>query len=97
MIHDWDDGRALVILRNCRRVLLASGKVLLVERLVPTEGSRPLDVVLSDLNMMVGPGGRERTAEEYGRLLSGAGLTLTRVVHLRTSWHVVEAVGSGAI
>jgi hypothetical protein len=32
---------------------------------------------LSDLNMLVGPGGRERTLDEYGALLSAAGFTLT--------------------
>ena len=45
-----------------------------------------------DLMMLVGPGGQERTALEYGALLAKAGLRLTRVVATASPVSVVEAV-----
>jgi hypothetical protein len=82
VIHDWDDARAAQILRNCRRALPAGGRILLVERVMPeTPADRPLDraSALSDLNMLRGPGGRERTEAEYRRLLTVTGFHPLRV------------------
>jgi hypothetical protein len=83
VVHDWEDGRAVAILRNCRRAMDGHARLLLVERVLPDRVEpaptvQPL--VLSDLNMMVRTGGRERTAGEFGALLAGAGLRLVRVV-----------------
>ncbi|HEX2523682.1 MAG TPA: hypothetical protein VHP35_16290 [Terriglobia bacterium] len=44
--------------------------------------------------MVVGPGGQERTADEYGTLLIKAGLRLTRIVSTKSPVSVVEvAIG----
>ena len=43
------------------------------------------------MNMMVGPGGLERTAGEYADLLATAGFRLTRSVPTATEWVVIEA------
>ncbi len=92
VIHDWDDERAINILRNCRAVMGTSSRLLLIERVVPTDGKQPLDTLLSDLNMLVGPGGGERTEAEFASLLSAVGLRLTRIVPLESSVNVVEGV-----
>jgi hypothetical protein len=39
-----------------------------------------LSVVLSDLNMLRGPGGSERTPSEFGALLAKGDFSLRRVV-----------------
>jgi hypothetical protein len=41
--------------------------------------------------MLVGPGGQERTEQEYQALLSKAGLRLSRVVPTESAVSVVEA------
>jgi hypothetical protein len=93
VIHDWDDDRALAILRNCRQAAARSGKILLVERVVPSDDvEQALDILLSDLNMMLGPGGRERTAEEFRTLLAEASFRLTRLIPLRSPYHLVEGM-----
>jgi hypothetical protein len=91
VIHDWNDERARTILQNCRAAMGTSGRLLLVERVVPA--SEPsLDVALPDLQMLVGPGGCERTAQEFDALFSSAGFRLTRIVPLEFSFNVVEGV-----
>ena len=76
VIHDWDDERACVILRNCHRALPKQGRLLLVERLMP-ETPTVSDVdraqAMSDLNMLRGPGGLERSERQYRRLLDQSG------------------------
>lgn len=91
IIHDWDDERALTILRNVRRAIPATGRLLLCEQVVP-EGGGPSPAKLMDLQMLVMTGGRERTAVEYGALLKRAGFELTRVVETKSLISVVEAV-----
>jgi hypothetical protein len=85
IIHDWDDGRAGVILDNIRDAM-ASGARLLVVEYVVTDGDerssagRPSIADWLDLHMMVAAGGLERTEAQYRRLFAGHGLRLTRVV-----------------
>ena len=92
VIHDWDDERARMILKNCRTAMDPSGRLLLVERVVSPGTEQSLPLMLSDLNMLVGPGGLERTAEEFDSLLASAGFRLTRVVPLELSHNVIEGV-----
>jgi DNA-binding Lrp family transcriptional regulator len=94
IIHDWDEERALKILRNVRRAIPASGRLLLCEHIIP-EGGEPSPAKLMDLQMLVMTGGRERTAAEYGALLRRAGFELTRVVETKSLVGVVEAVPTG--
>ena len=73
VLHDWADDEATAILSSCRRAMGDGAVVLVVERdLGPAD--EHLEAKLSDLNMLVGPGGRERTIDEYAALLAHAGL-----------------------
>jgi hypothetical protein len=91
IIHDWDDERALAILRNVHGAMAAEGKLLLAELVVPPGGEGALSK-LSDLHMMVMTGGRERTEAEYGALLGAAGFRLTRIIPTESLVSVIEGV-----
>ncbi len=68
------------------------GKVLLVERVILT-GSTPQMLVLeSDVQMLVWPGGKERTDAEYRALLSAAGFEVTQIIAVLTPFYLIEAV-----
>jgi hypothetical protein len=90
IIHDWDDEKAAAILTNIRRVLAKEGRVLLLETVIPP-GNEPHMGKIVDLEMLVMPGGRERTEQEYRELFDRAGFTLTRVVNTRSPFSVIEA------
>jgi hypothetical protein len=94
VLHDWDDTRSINILRNCRQAMLSAGRVLIVERLIPADGSDPLPTLLSDINMLVFTGGRERTNAEYGALLQAAALQLTRIVPVAFPYGIIEGVAA---
>lgn len=94
IIHDWNDERAIAILKSCRHAAGARAKVLLVERVVPervTVAPEDQATTMLDLNMLVGPGGRERTEAEYAKLFEAAGLRLARVVPTASGSAVIEA------
>jgi hypothetical protein len=82
VIHDWDSECSSVILANCLAALPSRGRLILIERLMPERCVLdPLHQshALSDLNMLRGPGGRERSASEYEDLLNASGFTLKTV------------------
>jgi precorrin-6B methylase 2 len=95
IVHDWDDDRAMAILRNCRRVMAHASavttRVLVVEKVIPL-GNALFPGKLTDITMLLVTGGRERTAKEYEALLTGAGLALTRIVSTSSPASVIEAV-----
>jgi hypothetical protein len=75
IIHDWEDEDAIAILRVVRRSVDEHALLLVLEQLVGVPNEDP-PAKFSDLNMLVAPGGRERTEEEFDALLSVAGFRL---------------------
>ena len=92
IIHDWDDDKATAILRNIRAALGArsNGRVLLLESVIHPGSDPELPKVL-DLEMLLFPGGRERTADEFAALFVRAGFKLARIVPTESPIAVLEA------
>lgn len=90
ILHDWPDEECVRILRNCAAALSPGGVVLVVELVLGRPGHEA-DAALSDLNMLVLPGGRERTEAEYAALFEAAGLRLDRVAGTGTRMAILEA------
>ena len=93
IIHDWDDERALAILQTIKQAMKPSSRVLLVEAII-AEGNKQDFGKLLDIEMLVAPGGKERTANEYRELFARAGLKLTRIVPTKSPFSVLEAVAA---
>ena len=90
IIHDWQDPDAVTILRRCREAMAPEGKILIVEMVVPP-GNEPGFGKWLDLMMLL-VAGRERTKEEYSKLLSEAGLTMTRVIPTDSDVSIIEGM-----
>jgi hypothetical protein len=90
ILHDWDDREALGILRNCRAAMHAGATLLIVERLIGSPNAG-VEAKLSDLNMLVNAGGRERTREEFAALLAAADVEVNAIACLSSSRFVIEA------
>lgn len=91
IIHDWEDEKSLTILRNCHKAMPTDGRLLLVESVIPP-GNDPFAGKFLDLVMLMIPGGKERTADEYRTLLADAGFELSRIVPTDSEVSVVEGV-----
>jgi len=90
IIHDWNDEKATTILRNCARAGIGKTRVILMESVV-APGNEPHFAKWLDLEMLLLPGGKERTEAEFATLFEGAGFKLTRVVPTKGPLFVVEA------
>jgi O-methyltransferase domain/Dimerisation domain len=94
VLHDWDDDRAVAILRTIRDAMGARSRLLVIESIVPDRpGSSPHDAMIAatDLNMLIATGGKERTAAELHALLDAAGLRVTRTASTSVALSIIEA------
>jgi hypothetical protein len=78
ILHDWSDAEATRILAVVRRAAPAGARLLVYEQLIgaPNDGAA---AKFSDLNMLVLPGGQERTKDAFATLFSAGGWRLERV------------------
>lgn len=72
VLHDWADDECVDVLRTVHENAPNDARVLIVEPLMPPPGETD-DTIPSDINMMVGTGGRERTLSEFKELLDQSG------------------------
>jgi 16S rRNA G1207 methylase RsmC len=91
IIHDWDNERAIAILRNCAQALAPGGRVAVIEQVLPS-GPGAGRAASLDMTMMIMTGGHERTADEFARLFNAAGLRLTRIFPTQAGSSVIEGV-----
>ena len=90
VIHDWDDEQARIILANCRKAIPDNGVLLLAEWDLAAENV-PSNGKFIDLVMLVLTGGRERSTDEYRKLLASAGFRLNQVFPTDAQFAVFEA------
>lgn len=89
IIHDWDDEKSTKILQNVHRAMGKGGRLLVVEGVIEP-GNDPSFGKLLDLAMLVIPGGKERTEEEYRKLYEAGGFRLAKIVPTKGEVSVIE-------
>jgi hypothetical protein len=94
IVHDWDDARCERLLSLCRQAMTPGGRVLVVEHVI-APGNGPDFGKLLDVNMLVVPGGRERTRAEFASLFARAGLRLRAVRATAGPLSILEGVAAG--
>jgi hypothetical protein len=91
IIHDWPDDKSITLLKHCRAGVNPGGRLLVVDMVVP----RPNQFHFSnfaDLEMMLFPSGKERTADEFRALLAASGWKLNRIVPTAGNMSIIEGV-----
>lgn len=92
VVHNWDDERAVKLLKNCYEAMAEDGKLLLVEMIMP-KGNGPFVGKLIDIeSLLLTPGGYERTEDQYRALLEAAGFKMKNIIPTKTANSIIEAV-----
>ena len=95
ILHDWSDEKCVKILRNCKKAVPDSGRVIVIETIIPrevsdtdiaTKNALHLDMIM----MCLTRGGRERTKEEFEVLAMKAGFKLPNFIYGAYSFWVIE-------
>jgi hypothetical protein len=90
IIHDWPDDKCVALLQACRRAVNRGGKLLVVDHVIQP-GNEFAPGKFLDLQMLIFPGGKERTEQEFRHIFKAAGWRLTRVIPTCVPESVLEA------
>jgi hypothetical protein len=86
VLHGYGDEIARGILRHCRLVAQPEGRLLIIEFVLPETVSHPdaqlESRLMSDLNMLVVTGGKERTGQQWRALLKSSGFESQAMVRI---------------
>jgi hypothetical protein len=91
IIHDWPDDKCLKILKACRQGVNPGGKLLVVDQVIQPGNNFDPGKFL-DLEMLIFPGGLERSEPQFGDLFAAAGWRLNRIVPTPAGISIVEGV-----
>jgi hypothetical protein len=78
ILHGWSNEDCIKILKNIRKVLPRAGKLMVIEVVVENM-NKPSWGKMTDIFMMAGLGGRERTRKEFQAILEKAGYKIDQI------------------
>jgi hypothetical protein len=92
VMHNWNSEDGLRLLRNCRQAIVPSGKLFIIEYILPEPPSKPSTyLTLSVMLRQIVPGGYQRTAQQLQHLLNEAGFEYVGITPTNTPHSVLEA------
>ncbi|MGV9881173.1 methyltransferase [Streptomyces sp. NPDC003006] len=91
VIHQLSDAEAITVLKNIRAVMDPSGRIVILDPVIP-QGDVPHPGKFLDIVMMALTPGRERTEAEFVSLFKAAGLRHAETVALSAPSSVIVAV-----
>ncbi|MGS0683794.1 methyltransferase [Nakamurella sp. GG22] len=91
ILHDWNDPEAVHILEAIRQASAPGATVLILEGIREEQGNDPRAATL-DVIMLAVTGGRERTADQHGRLLRETGFRPTAMIETTGPIRILEAL-----
>jgi hypothetical protein len=92
VVTDWEDDKAVEILKNCRKAMTKDGKVLIVAGIIKPGNVQP-PPKMYDLLLMILTGGLNRTLAEFENMLTAAGFKLGKVTPTaRALFSVIEGI-----
>ena len=97
VLHDWDDDAAVEILSVIRKALSASAVMYIYERVLDEMNTSKAEAFISDIQMLVVLGGRERSQADFKSLIERAGLELLDVQQTGTSYSKITVKREAAI
>ena len=89
ILHDWPDDDCITILRNCRKVIPESGKLLIIEMVIPPGNEFSISKLL-DLEVLLMGGGKERTEKEFKHLFERSGFNLSNILPTKETVSIIE-------
>ncbi|XP_058093544.1 3'-hydroxy-N-methyl-(S)-coclaurine 4'-O-methyltransferase-like [Magnolia sinica] len=94
ILHDWSDEDCLKILKKCKEAVpINGGKVIILDVVLDETSDHELTKprMVLDIDMLVNTGGKERTIEDWNKLIKKAGYKGCNIRHIGSIQSVIEA------
>jgi O-methyltransferase domain len=80
VLHGMSDDRAERVLQNCRAAMGAKSQLLIIEHVLAPDNAPSWGQMLDVQMLVLNPGGKERTQQEFESLLQSVGLAISAIV-----------------
>ena len=90
VLHDWDDAKAEIILKNCHRAMQSNSR-LLISEVVLQPGDLSVHANCMDLLMLAITGGKERSLATFEKILDRSGFVLEKIYSTSTEFSLLQA------
>jgi hypothetical protein len=94
ILHGWSDEECVRILKNIRNAMQGNAKLMIIEAVVD-DINKPSWGKMSDIFMMAGLGGKERTREEFKSILEQSGLRIEEIRRTVSPLSLIIAAAGG--
>ena len=91
ILHDWDDEKSEMILKNCHNAMHQNGILIVIESIIPDRNVFSIAKLL-DIEVLIMGGGKERTEIEYRELLNKSGFNLNKIIDTKESVSILECI-----
>ncbi|RZC84734.1 hypothetical protein C5167_047519 [Papaver somniferum] len=93
ILHEWNDEECIQILKRCKEAIPKGGKVIIADVVIDMDSTHPYSKsrLAMDLAMMLHTGGKERTEEDWKKLIDAAGFASCKITKLSALQSVIEA------
>jgi len=95
ILHGWGDDDCVRILKNIRKAMQESARLMIIESVID-DINKPSWGKASDIFMMAGLGGRERTKEEFRSILEQSGFRIAEVQRTVSPLSLIIAAPEGS-
>lgn len=92
ILHDWNDEKALEILKNCRKAMSKGSTLIIIENIVGDEMNESDLAKFLDINVLALMGGHVRSRNENAHLIEKAGFKVTRFIPTFSPFSIIEAM-----
>jgi hypothetical protein len=80
ILHDWDDEKCILILKNIQIAMPSGSKLLIIETIIKNDNNYSFGKMIDILMLLGTHGGKERTMDEFRTIFSKSGLAIKKVV-----------------
>jgi precorrin-6B methylase 2 len=92
ILHDWNDGDSIKILRNINKAMQPGAKLLVIETILKNNNNYSFGKMLDILMLVITKDGRERTLDEFRHIFSESGFAIKRVIPTITPFSLIECI-----
>jgi len=94
VMHCFGDEECAKVLKNCRSIIPKIRKVIIVDVVLYSDDDGPLSDIRAKFDMLMyayTSAGKERTEEEWKKLLMSAGFPRLNIIKIPAIWSIIEA------
>jgi hypothetical protein len=91
IIHDWPDDISIGILKRCRQGVNPGGRLLVIDQVIQPGNDFDMGKFL-DLEMLIFPGGKERSEIEFREVFTASGWKVNRIIQTQSGISIVEGL-----